>query len=149
MSSLTPKQQRAWQLYFTTNRALLDQLEDEFEPETGLPARFYDVLAVLEDAPDGMRMNELAQRIRYSKGGLTRVIDEMEKAELVRRHRPEDDRRSIFLFNTPKGTEAKRHARSIHHIWIKRNFADRLTEADLDNLTKILGKLDTRRTRRA
>jgi DNA-binding MarR family transcriptional regulator len=131
-----------------TSRALLDRLDAEFEPETGLQVRFYDVLAVLEDAPDGMRMNELAERIRYSKGGLTRVIDEMENAGLVRRHRPEGDRRSIFLFITAKGTEARQHARPIHHEWIKRNFADLLDRGELEALIPAFEKLHATHSRR-
>ena len=42
-------------------------------------------------------MNELAERILYSKSGFTRVIDRMEDAGLVRRVRPEHDRRSILV----------------------------------------------------
>lgn len=118
-------------------------MESEFERETGLPVRFYDVFAVLEDAPGGIRMNELAERIRYSKGGLTRVIDQMEKAGLVSRHRPDDDRRSIFLFITPKGTDAKARARPIHHEWIRRNFTDLLDDADLDVLSMTIEKLNS------
>lgn len=61
-----------------------------------------------------------------------------------------DGGKGVLLFITPKGTEAKQRARTIHHAWIKRNFADLLTDADLDKLTKVLEKLDTNiPTRRA
>jgi DNA-binding MarR family transcriptional regulator len=36
-------------------------------------------------------MNELAERILYSKSGFTRVVDRMEEAGLVQRVRPAND----------------------------------------------------------
>ena len=52
---------------------------------------------------DGLRMNELAERILYSKSGFTRVVDRMEEADLVRRVRPENDRRSFLIVLTDAG----------------------------------------------
>jgi DNA-binding MarR family transcriptional regulator len=149
MSSLTRQRLRTWQLYLETSLALMDVLEADFDSEIGLAARYYDVLVKLEDAPDGLRMNELAEKILYSKSGLTRVVDNMEKAGLIRRHRPEDDRRSIFVLLTPKGANAKDRARAINHEWIKRNFSDLLDDADIESLTRAIGKLAANaRTRR-
>ena len=54
-------------------------------------------------SPEGLRMNELAERILYSKSGLTRVVDRLEDAGLVRRVRPENDRRSILVVLTDQG----------------------------------------------
>ena len=119
MSSPSPERLRAWRLYFESALALIDVLDSDFEHNAGFPVRWYDVLVHLEDAPDGLRMNELAERILYSKSGLTRVVDRMEKAGLVRRVVPEHDRRSIFVLHTEEGRETMERARRRHHDWIE------------------------------
>ena len=103
LSSPSPERLRAWRLYFESALALNDVLDTELERDAGLPLRWYDVLVHLEETPDGLRMNELAERILYSKSGFTRVVDRMEEAGLVRRVRPENDRRSILVVLTDQG----------------------------------------------
>ena len=95
MSSPSPERLRAWRLFFESALALLDLLDAELEQAAGIPQRWYDVLVHLEESPQGIPMNELAERILYSKSGFTRVVDQMEAAGLVRRVRPENDRRTI------------------------------------------------------
>src|SRR3954453_10629578 len=85
LSSPSPERLRAWRLYFESALALLDVLDAELERDAGIPLRWYDVLVHLEETPDGLRMNELAERILYSKSGLTRVVDRLEEAGLVQR----------------------------------------------------------------
>src|SRR6476646_11935892 len=104
LSSPSPERLRAWRLFFESGLALLDVLDAELEQAVGIPQRWYDVLVHLEEAPEGLPMNELAERILYSKSGFTRVVDRMEEAALVRRGRPEHDRRSIFVLLTEEGT---------------------------------------------
>ena len=82
-----------------------DVLDTELEHAAGIPLRWYDVLVQLEESPQGIPMNTLAERILYSKSGFTRVIHRMEEAGLVRRLRPQHDRRTILIFLTDKGTK--------------------------------------------
>ena len=88
-------------------------------------------------------MNELAERILYSKSGFTRVVDRMEEAGLVRRVRPEHDRRTILVVLTDKGTETMEHARRHHRDGIERHFSQHLTDADIKALTRALEKIST------
>ena len=94
LSSPSADRLRAWRLYFESALALIDVLDAELERDAGIPLRSCDALVHLEETPDGLRMNELAERILYSKSGFTRVVDRLEDAGLVRRVRPEGDRRS-------------------------------------------------------
>src|SRR6266550_3313092 len=103
LSSPSPERLRAWRLYFESALALIDVLDAELERDAGIPMRWYDALVHLEETPDGLRMNELAEQILYSKSGFTRVVDRMEEAGLVRRVRPENDRRSILVVLTDRG----------------------------------------------
>ena len=86
-------------------------------------------------------MNELAERILYSKSGLTRVVDRLEDAGLVRRVRPESDRRSIFVVLTDQGRGMIDRARRHHRHAIEQHFSQHLSDTDVKALTRALEKL--------
>jgi DNA-binding MarR family transcriptional regulator len=141
LSSPSPERLRAWRLYFESALALVDVLDTELERDAGLPLRSYDVLVHLEETPDGLRMNELAERILYSKSGFTRVVDRLEEAGLVRRVRPESDRRSILVVLTDEGRSTMEQARHHHRHAIEEHFSRHLTDADIRALTRALEKI--------
>src|SRR5215216_2870318 len=114
MSSPSSERLRAWRLYFESALALIDVLDAEMERDAGIPMRWYDVLIHLEETPDGLRMKDLAERILYSKSGFTNVVDRMEKEGLVKRVRPEGDRRSILVVLTGAGRKKMEDARRCH-----------------------------------
>jgi len=143
LSSPLPERLRAWRLFFESALALVDVLDAELEQAVGIPQRWYDVLVHLEESPQGLPMNELAERILYSKSGFTRVVDRMEEAGLVRRARPENDRRTILIVLTDNGTEMLERARRHHRDGIQRHFSQHLTNADIKALTRALEKIST------
>jgi DNA-binding MarR family transcriptional regulator len=65
----------------------------------------------------------------------------MEEEGLVRRVRPEHDRRTILVFLTDKGTETMERARLHHRHGIERHFSQHLTQADVKALTRALEKV--------
>ncbi len=141
LSSPSPERLRGWRLFFESALALGDVLDTELEQAVGISQRWYDVLVHLEESPDGIPMNELAERILYSKSGFTRVVDRMEQEGLVRRVRPEHDRRSILVALTDKGTETLAEGRRYHRDGIERHFSQHLTDADVEALTRALEKV--------
>jgi DNA-binding MarR family transcriptional regulator len=143
LSSPSPERLHCWRLYIESALALVDVLDTELEQAAGISQRWYDVLVHLEESPEGIPMNELAERILYSKSGFTRVVDRMEAAGLVRRLRPEHDRRTIPIVLTDKGTETLERARRHHRDGIQRHFSQHLTNADVKALTRALEKIST------
>ena len=141
LSSPSPERLRTWRLYFESALALTDVLGTELEHQAGIPLRWYDVLVQLEDSPEGIPMNQLAERILHSKSGFTRVVDRMEEEGLVRRVRPEHDRRTILIVLTDKGTETMQHARRYHRDGIERHFSQHLTDTEIKTLTRALEKV--------
>jgi DNA-binding MarR family transcriptional regulator len=141
LSSPPQERLRAWRLYFESALALVDVLEAELERDAGIPLRWYDTLVHLEDAPEGVRMNALAQRILFSKSGFTRVVDRLEEAGLVRRVRPEDDRRSILVVLTDHGRATLEQARRHHRHAIEQHFSRHLADEDVEALTRALEKV--------
>jgi DNA-binding MarR family transcriptional regulator len=141
LSSPSPERLRAWRLYFESALALVDVLDDELKRDAGIPLRWYDALVHLEETPDGLRMNELAERILYSKSSFTRVVDRMEEAGLVRRVRPENDRRSILVVLTDQGRTTMKEARRHHRHGIEQHFSRHLTDTDIKALTRAFEKV--------
>ena len=141
LSTPSAERLRTWRLYFESALALMSVLDDELERDAGIAMRWYDVLVHLEDEPEGLRMNELAERILYSKSGFTRVVDRLEAEGFVRRVRPENDRRSILVVLTDDGRKVLERARRSHRHSIERHFASHLSETDVKALTRALEKL--------
>ena len=141
LSSPSPERLRAWRLYFESALALVDVLDAELKRDAGIPQRWYDALVHLEETPDGLPMNELAGRILYSKSGLTRVVDQMEEAGLVRRVRPENDRRSILVVLTDEGRNTMEQARRHHRHSIEQHFSRHLADTDIKALTRAFEKV--------
>jgi DNA-binding MarR family transcriptional regulator len=143
LSSPSPERLRAWRLYFESALALHDVLDAELERDAGISLRWYDALVHLEETPDGLRMNELAERILYSKSGFTRVVDRLEDAGLVRRIRPENDRRSILVVLTDQGRNTLEQARRHHRHAIEQHFSRHLADTDIRALTRAFEKVST------
>jgi DNA-binding MarR family transcriptional regulator len=141
LSSPSSERLHCWRLFFESALALLDVLDSELEQAVGVTQRWYDVLVHLEESPQGIPMNELAERILYSKSGLTRVVDRMEAAGVVRRVRPEHDRRSILVVLTEKGTQKLDQARRHHRDGIDRHFSQHLSDADVKALARAFEKV--------
>jgi DNA-binding MarR family transcriptional regulator len=141
LSSPSPEALAAWRVFFECALALPDILDDELQAADCLSFRWYDVLVQLEEAGEGVPMNEIASRILASKSGLTRVIDRMEEAGLVRRERPTGDRRLVLVVITEAGLEALDESRVVHRDGIRRHFTEHLDERDLELLKGMLQKV--------
>jgi DNA-binding MarR family transcriptional regulator len=141
LSTPTNQQLVDWRVFLETAYALIDILDAELQAERGITLRWYDALVQLEEAEGGLPMNELAGRILASKSGLTRVIDRMEEAGLVRRERPPDDRRVVLVVITERGLEVLRAARVVHRRGIHEHFTRHLDPRELSALARSLGNV--------
>ncbi len=71
----------------------------------GLSATEWRVLGALS-ANEGVTMTELAQRVLFKQPTLTKAIDRMERAQLVQRRTPSEDRRRTLVYLTERGRRA-------------------------------------------
>jgi DNA-binding MarR family transcriptional regulator len=140
LSTPTRHELIVWRAFLEASTTLFDVLDEEMQAATGLTLRWYDLLVRLEEN-DGLRMNEISERILFSKSGLTRMVDRMEDEGLVRRERPASDRRVIQVWMTPQGLKTLNAAREVHRRGIQHHFARHLDGEDIDALAQILAKL--------
>lgn len=108
----------------------------------GLPISWYDVLLVLNAAPDRrLRMSDLGARAVLSREQISRVVSELEREGLVERRPNPDDKRSSFAVVTPAGRKRLRAAAPPYLAAIEEHFTRHLTAAEAATLVRALGKV--------
>ena len=98
-------QHEAYLSVVRTSSTLMDRVEDLLKPY-GITATQYNVLRILRGAGQGgLCRNELRDRMLTRMPDMTRLLDRMEDAGLVKRSREQDDRRMVLTQITPRGRE--------------------------------------------
>src|ERR1051325_7671385 len=93
----------AWRAMLRGQALLIEEIERELATAKLPPIGWADVLTALDKAGGGVRIHELADAVILSRSGLTRLLDRLEKARLLRREPCEDDRRGAYAAITPAG----------------------------------------------
>lgn len=72
----------------------------------GITIQQYNVLRILRGAgEEGLPTLAIRDRMVHEAPGITRLIDKLEDADLVRRERTSSDRRQVFCYITERGLE--------------------------------------------
>ena len=132
----------AWLALVRTYARLWDQAEARMRSDSGLSMARYDVLMQLDTRGGRLRLSELAATIVLSPSGLSKLLDRMEAAGLLRREPDPRDARSTFARITPRGRSVVRAARERHHAWLQQAFGDALHDQDVADLGRILRRLN-------
>ena len=128
-----------------SHASLTHVLDAELREEVGLPLLWYGVLLHLGRSPGGYRpMNELVNATAFTSGGVTRLVDRMERAGYVERRPCPTDRRVLFAGLTEAGRDMLARATEIHLRGIQRHMIDALDAEEVSALDLILSKLTTR-----
>ncbi len=106
--------------------------------ENGLTTLQFSVLARLLQAPDGLRMNELANALVISRSGLTYQVTQLEKAGLVARESTPRDSRGVVASLTPAGRAKVEAAFPGHVQLVRKTFLDLLGPGQASVLRKTL-----------
>ena len=132
----------AWPAFITTHDTLVGLIEERLR-SAGLPdLSWYVVLWVLERAPDErLRMHELADTAVIARSNLTRLIDKMEKKNLVARERVPGDRRGAYARITEKGREMRNQMWAVYGPAIEELFLRHLTPEENTLLREIMMRL--------
>ncbi|MDQ6854515.1 MAG: MarR family transcriptional regulator [Actinomycetota bacterium] len=138
---LSEDQFEAWKAFLRAQAELISTLDRELEAERGLPITFFDVLAQLSNAGGQLRMSELADAVLLSRSGVTRLVDRMERAGLVRREQCETDRRASYATLTPEGKRALNRALPVHLRGIEEHFGRHLSCDEAKTLAAALGRM--------
>jgi DNA-binding MarR family transcriptional regulator len=93
------------------------------------PLAWYDVLWAVRRAPGKQaRMADLADGLTLSRGGITKLVDRLEAAGLLRRERTEDDGRGFYAVLTDDGERMLRRMWPVYAGVLRETFVDALSE---------------------
>ena len=124
--------QRAWRGLLRAHAGLAKRLDAELEQAHRLPMSSYEVLHHLEHSSGGrMRMCDLAEQAQLSRSGLTRLVDRLEREELLERCSCEHDARGSYACLTETGRVRLCEARGTHLTVVKEHFLSRFSESEL------------------
>ncbi len=132
----------AWQVFLGAHAAIIARIERDLAAAGVIPLTWYDVLIELYEAPDRrLRLHELADAVVLSRSGLTRLVDRLAAAGLLRREPDPADRRGAFAVLTAEGVRALGRAWPVYSRGIDRYFARDLNDEEARAITAALGRV--------
>lgn len=135
-----PQALRLWLRLLTCTQLVEKDVRTRLREQFGTTLPRFDLMAQLERAPQGLKMNELSSRMMVTGGNVTGITDQLAAQGLVDRVGVEGDRRACRVRLTSKGRRAFREMARQHERWIVDAFAA-LGEKELSTLYKLLGKV--------
>ena len=135
---LEPAEMRAWLSYVAGSTLLEAALDRQLQRESGMPHAYYQILAMLSDAPRRtLRMSDLAAVTQSSQSRLSHAVSRLEANGWVHRAQCPDDRRGTLATLTEQGMEVLREAAPGHVRTVREHLFDRLTPEQVTQLTEI------------
>lgn len=138
-------EQAAWGGFLDTHDRLWRRMERGLA-EAGITMSEYDVLLALETAgPAGVRMSTLATRRLMTTGGITRLVDRLQRQQLIARRPSTSDGRSQEAVLLPAGGRKLSRARRHHLRDVRELFLSLLSDDDLVHLRDTWDRLNDQR----
>jgi DNA-binding MarR family transcriptional regulator len=124
------------------NAAVTRQLSAQLTADHGLNLSAYEALLRLARAPDSrLRRVDLANGILLSPGGVTRLLDGLERQGFVERDECASDRRVSYAVLTKAGRDKLREASKSHTRQIRELLGGPYDEDELAQLVALLDRL--------
>lgn len=134
--------QQAWIDLHRAHRLLLERVESALKRAGLPPLDWYDALLELRRERDrGLRQFQLGERVLLSKHNLSRLIDRLERDDLVRRHACSEDGRGNLIRITAAGERMLESMWPVYGGIIEASFGKRLTRDEAAGLSRTLGKI--------
>lgn len=128
-AAIDDEQIAAWRAFLRAHSLMLRQIGEDLEAAGLPPLAWYDVLWALYEAPSRRLQNyELADAVLLSRSGLSRLVDRIADAGLVRRTNCPDDRRGVHIELTDDGAAMLRRMWPVYARGIAQHFAPALGE---------------------
>jgi DNA-binding MarR family transcriptional regulator len=125
-----------------TSVAVTGQLSAQLNADHGLTINDYEALLRLARAPESrMRRVDLADSLLLTAGGVTRLLDGLERDGFVGREQCDSDRRVSYAVLTKAGRDKLREASKSHTRQIRELFGERFDEDELVQLASLLDRL--------
>jgi len=133
----------AWIALVRAQQKVLGAVEADLKAAGYPPLSWYDILLELRRArPDGLRPMDFEPRLLLAQHNVSRLLDRLEKAALIRRAAHEHDGRGQQIHITDAGLELLKRMWPVYGAAIERHVGSKLAGDDeAGDLARLLGKL--------
>lgn len=129
----------AFGMLLEAHAAVTQVVNRDLDTTAGMPLVWCEVLIRLSRSPDQqLRMSDLADQVGLSHSGLTRLVDRLIEAGMVRRQACPEDRRGSFAVLTDTGASALDAALEDHLESIERHLTGPLGREGTHTLIDLL-----------
>jgi DNA-binding MarR family transcriptional regulator len=135
-----PKALRLWLRLLTCTQLIETQVRTHLREQFDTTLPRFDLMAQLERAPEGLKMNELSRRMMVTGGNVTGITDQLVSEGLVERVAVAGDRRAFHIKLTQKGRTQFADMAHQHEGWIVEAFAG-LSAPQINTLHSLLGQV--------
>jgi DNA-binding MarR family transcriptional regulator len=138
-SLLNDEQRSVWRKFMRVQAELTRQLDEELRAEVGIGLNALEVLWLLAIARSNrLRMTDLADHLVFTRGGVTRLVDRLERDGLVQRENVDEDLRGRYTILTRKGFDLFEDAARSHVDALGELFFGKLSERELKQFNVLL-----------
>jgi DNA-binding MarR family transcriptional regulator len=131
---------RIWLRLLACTHLIENRVRQHLQTQFATTLPRFDLMAQLERAPDGLKMNELSRRMMVTGGNVTGITDLLESEGLVVREADPDDRRAWRVKLTREGLRSFRRMAAEHERWIVDLF-EGLSAREKRSLGELLARL--------
>jgi DNA-binding MarR family transcriptional regulator len=125
---LSDAEQSTWRTFLEATQRLYDELDRVLERDAGMPLAYYQILAMLSEAPGRtLRMSDLAGLTWSSRSRLSHAVDRLEQKGWVERRVCPSDKRGAFAVLTDAGFAVLEAAAPSHVEAVRKRVFDSLT----------------------
>jgi len=140
---LNEEERLVWRTFLQVHAGLTRRLDDQLRATLGISLNGFEVLWVLVQAhANKERMADLADHLVYTRSGVTRLVDRLERDGLVVRGDVDEDARGRYAILTRKGFELFEEGARMHVLMLRALFFARLDDGRLARLGTLLTRLE-------
>lgn len=130
-----------WDSLESSQLSLLAVFDRSLQEVCGIGYLWFRVLDALAQSNDGLRLQDLAEKVYHSQSGTTRLVDRLVGDGLVERRNCAADRRVIYAILTASGREKHAAAQMVWQKLLQSHFWDALDAEERSALQRISAKL--------
>jgi DNA-binding MarR family transcriptional regulator len=138
----SPAQAAAWEGFLDLAGRLRRRAGDLLKRHGDLSVSMLGIMGRLVPADDQtLRQTALAEAMGLSLSRVSRIIDILERRNLVTRRTCPTDARATNVTLTPAGAAATRAAQNVVYDFVRRNFIDLLSDEEIETLATVFSRL--------
>jgi DNA-binding MarR family transcriptional regulator len=131
-------EQQAWRAFLAAANLLDGALDRQLRHDSGLPHAYYQILAMLSEAPGReLTMTRLARLLRSSPSRLSHAAARLESDGMIRRFKRAGNRRTTIVELTSEGMKVLESAAPGHVHEVRRVLFDTLSRDQVVQLREI------------